>query len=153
MKLLAKFYAPQAGVITIDGLNIQQLDPIQLRQLISFQSQDNHIFEDSIINNLLLNNPLADKDAITKAVSDANVYDEIVALKNGFDTYLSRSLQEKLPSSFIKKLILARTYLKSANLYVLDEPTKNSRRKQYIRFYNQNQRATENGTLYFCNYY
>lgn len=124
IKLIAKFYAPQAGVISVDGQNIQQLDSIQLRQLICFQPQSNHLFVDTILENLLLNNPIADSKAVERAVKSAGIYDYISSLPRGLNTILSEETLNLLPSSIIQKIILARSYLKPSNLYVLDEPTK-----------------------------
>jgi ABC-type bacteriocin/lantibiotic exporter with double-glycine peptidase domain len=68
LKLINGLYRPQTGTITIDGVNIRQLEPIQLRSYIAYLPQIPGFFEGTIKENLLLVNPFASDEDLKEAL-------------------------------------------------------------------------------------
>lgn len=122
LKLLVGMYHPQAGSITIDNLDIRQLDPRELRLSVGYLPQKTELFHGTIAQNLLMAEPTADMEAIRQACQEAGCLAAIENLSEGFDTRLNDTKLKQLPSGFKQKLGLARLYLRKANIILLDEP-------------------------------
>jgi ATP-binding cassette, subfamily C, bacterial LapB len=120
LKLINGLYTPQTGTIRIDGTNIKQLDPIELRRYINYLPQVPNFFEGTIKENLLLVNPLATDAEIMDALKKATALDELATLEDGINTVISAN-NPALPTGFIYTLNLARVFLKESNLLLLDE--------------------------------
>ncbi|MDD9918655.1 MAG: peptidase domain-containing ABC transporter [Rhodospirillaceae bacterium] len=121
-KLTLGFYHPQAGAVTLDGIDIRQLRPITLRQTLAYVPQSNHAFPGSLYENLILSNPTASFDEVKAACRLAGVLHKIEALPYGFDTRFRDGLEAHVPQGFLRQLALARAYLRNAPVVVLDEP-------------------------------
>ena len=122
LKLAAGIHKPQAGAVLIDGVDIRQLDAIDLRQQVGFAPQTAEFFHGTIAQNLLLAMPTATKTDMAEACRTAHLYDEIMALPNQFETRLTDAVLSELPSGFKRKLALARAYIRKAPILLLDEP-------------------------------
>ncbi len=122
LKLIAGLYQPQAGSVTIDGVDVRQIDPIELRQAIGYAPQNVSLFHGSILQNLLLANPTARHDEIVGALARANVLDDVESLPEGLDTRISERLLRRYPNGFQQRLSLARAYLRNASIMLFDEP-------------------------------
>jgi len=122
LKLLLGMYIPQAGSIRIDNTDIRQLDPVELRQMIGYVPQTAEYFYGTIAQNLRLANPAASDEELCGAASMANVLEDIEALPKGFWTRMGDTSAGQLPSSFQQRLNLARCYVKSPRIMLLDEP-------------------------------
>lgn len=120
LKLVNGLYTSQTGTIRIDGTNIKQLDPLELRHYINYLPQVPNFFEGTIKENLLLVNPLATDDEIMKALEKATALDELATLEDGVNTVI-RANNPALPTGFIYTLNLARVFLKESNILLLDE--------------------------------
>jgi ABC-type bacteriocin/lantibiotic exporter with double-glycine peptidase domain len=121
LKLINGLYQPQTGIINIDGINIKQMDPLELRSHIAYLPQSPNFFEGTIKENLLLANPLATDLDIQKVLEETNAIEYLKALKNGIDTMIYAN-NTPLPSGFIYILSLARVLLRtSSNILLLDE--------------------------------
>ncbi|WP_193771185.1 peptidase domain-containing ABC transporter [Candidatus Magnetaquicoccus inordinatus] len=125
IKLLLGLYTPQAGSIQIDDEDIRQLDPIALRQSISYLPQICDIFFGSVAQNLRLVNPVASDEELEEATAKAGLLSEIRAMPNGFDTRLDESRPSSLAAGFKQRLSLARVYLKNSRIALFDEPANN----------------------------
>jgi len=125
LKLAAGLYQAQAGAVLIDGIDIRQLDMGELRNAIAFVPQTCHLFHGTIAQNLRLSNPTATDAALSQAVLDAGLLEEILALPEGMETRLTDQLQRQLPLGFKQRLMLARAYVKDAPIYLMDEPAAN----------------------------
>ncbi|MBF0184331.1 MAG: ATP-binding cassette domain-containing protein [Magnetococcales bacterium] len=125
IKLLLGLYTPQAGSIQIDDEDIRQLDPIALRQAISYLPQNCDIFFGSVAQNLRLVNPVASDEELEEATAKAGLLAEIRAMPNGFDTRLDESRSTSLSAGFKQRLSLARVYLKKSRIALFDEPANN----------------------------
>jgi ABC-type bacteriocin/lantibiotic exporter with double-glycine peptidase domain len=120
LKLINGLYTPQTGTIRIDGVNIKQLDPLELRHYINYLPQTPNFFEGTIKENLLLVNPLATDEQIMKALEKATALDELDTLEKGIYTQINAN-NPGLPTGFIYTLNLARVFLKESNILLLDE--------------------------------
>lgn len=122
IKLLLGFYQPQAGAITLDGIDIRQFDPIQLRQSVSYVPQHNHFFYGSIAQNLRLSNPIASDTDLKEALVLAGLDEEIKKLPKGINTRIDDRSMKQFSSGFLQKLNLARAYCRPSQILILDEP-------------------------------
>ena len=122
LKLVTGLYLPQAGSVRLDNVDIRQLDPQDLRNLISYAPQRCDIFFGTIAQNLRLSHPTASDDELRWAAQMAGVHADIVAMKDGFNTRIADGQGEQLPNGFKQRLSLARAYLKPAPLMLFDEP-------------------------------
>lgn len=121
-KLILGLYRPQAGAVTIDGVDIRQLKPITLRQSLSYVPQSNHVFPGTLYQNLTLADPTASFAQVRKACRQAGILETIEALPNGFETEFKEGLQTQVPQSFLRKIALGRAFLRKAPIMILDEP-------------------------------
>ncbi|MBT5108368.1 MAG: peptidase domain-containing ABC transporter [Rhodospirillaceae bacterium] len=121
-KLALGFYTPQAGAVTLDGVDIRQLKPITLRQTLAYVPQNNHAFPGSLYDNLILSNPIASFEEVKAACRMAGFLHKIEALPFGFDTRFRDGLEAHVPQGFLRQLALARAFLRKAPVVILDEP-------------------------------
>jgi ABC-type bacteriocin/lantibiotic exporter with double-glycine peptidase domain len=119
-KLILGLYRPQAGAIYLDGRDVRQLDPVDLRKRISYVPQIPELFEGTIAENLRFGNPFASDQELWNALEYADAREQVERLSSGLDTALAGS-SELLRSSLIYRLILARAYVRDAPLMLIDE--------------------------------
>ena len=120
LKLINGLYQPQTGTIRIDGVNIKQMDPIELRSYICYLPQVPNFFEGTIKENLLFANPLATDEEIMNAIEKATGLDELENMEKGVDTIIYGH-NPPIPTSYNYVLNLARAMLKKSNIILLDE--------------------------------
>ncbi len=121
-KLAAGLYRSQTGAVLIDGVDIRQIDPIDLRQSIAFVPQLSHFFYGTISQNMRLAVPAATDAQILAATIEARVHDQILTLREDYETRLSEQVLNELPAGFKQKLALARAYVREAPILILDDP-------------------------------
>lgn len=122
LKLITRTYLPQAGTVRLDDIDIRQLTTADLRDRISYMPQHSDIFYGTVTQNLRLVYPAATDDEIIWAARMAGIYDEIMALPEGFRTRISHSSSGQLPTGLRQRIGLARAMLKPAPIVILDEP-------------------------------
>ena len=122
LKLLLGFYYPQAGSITVDGVDIRQFDPIVLRQSIAYVPQQTQFFHGTLAQNLQLCAPEATQEQMIRAVKMAGLLPQIMTLPEGFETRIDEQLMNVYSSGFLQKLNLARAYVRKSNILIMDEP-------------------------------
>lgn len=122
-KLITHMYLPQGGAIFLDGSNIRQLDPIELRHAIAYLPQGSRLFYGTIAQNLKFSNITATEIEMRNACKMAGIYQAIIKLPLGFDTQVNDCSNDLYSATFKQKIALARTYLKASPIMVLDEPT------------------------------
>ena len=122
LKVLLGLYQPQAGGVLIDGHDVRQINPLDLRSSIGYLPQQPELFYGSVAANLRLGDPTASEEQIRVAAHHAGILEEIIAMPNGFDTRLTDQSTQVLAGSFRQSLCLARAYLRNASILLLDEP-------------------------------
>jgi len=120
--LLNRFYDVQQGTICIDGMDIKELTAQSLRKLIGVVTQDSILFNDSVINNLLIGKANATEEEVIKAAKIANAHEFIVTLPFGYQTNIGDQ-GNKLSGGQKQRLSIARAVLKNPPIMVLDEAT------------------------------
>ncbi|MBR1838636.1 MAG: ABC transporter ATP-binding protein [Bacteroidaceae bacterium] len=118
VNLLDKFYQPQHGTIKLDGADLDKWDTTWLREHIGLVLQKNHIFAGTIEENIRYGNPHATREQVEEAARKAYIYDQIVALPQGF---AASALQ--LSGGQQQRIAIARMFLKNPPIIFLDEPT------------------------------
>jgi ATP-binding cassette subfamily B protein len=122
VRLLFRFYDIQSGSITIDGVNIQDVQQHSLRQAIGVVPQDTVLFNESIYHNILYGNPSVDKEAVFAAAKQAHIHQFIERLPDGYETLVGeRGL--KLSGGEKQRVAIARTLLKNPQILIFDEAT------------------------------
>jgi len=126
IKLLLRFYDAQSGEIKLDNINIRNYDLKNLRQAISFVSQDVFLFQGSIRENIaygsLSNKNLNNLEEIKKAAKIAEAHEFISKLPEGYDTLVGERGM-KLSGGQRQRLSIARAVLKNAPVFIFDEAT------------------------------
>ena len=122
LKLLMGLYQPQAGKILIDGHDVRQMSPIELRQSIGYAPQNCQLFFGTVAQNMRLVNPTASDEDLKWAAQQVDFLEDVLALPRGFQTRIGDAQAEQLPTSFKQRLNLARVFLKRPPIFLFDEP-------------------------------
>ncbi|MEA1956617.1 MAG: type I secretion system permease/ATPase [Campylobacterota bacterium] len=122
LKLILGLYKPQSGSVLIDGIDINQIDPITLRDNISYVSQDIILFEGSLKDNISYGSNYIDDESILEAVKVSNLDEYIKSLPQGFDTHIVEG-GKNLSGGQRQSIAIARAFLKNKTMVLLDEPT------------------------------
>ncbi len=121
LKLLAGLYEPQSGFVTIDALDIRQIDKRELRASFGYCPQRVHLFHGTVSQNIRFANPTASDAEVARAAMDAGLMEDILALPDGFETRLTEAELRHVSESFKHQLMLARAYVTEAPVYLFDE--------------------------------
>ena len=122
LKMMLRFYQPLAGTLYLDGLNIQQIDPGELRVAIGYVPQEPSFFFGTVRQNLLLADPAADEPRMRAALKAAGLDDLDARLPDGLDTKILGLGRVGLPQGLQMQLALARAYVKCPAVLLLDNP-------------------------------
>lgn len=120
--LLARFYEVKDGSIKINGIDIRDYKLKSLRSQIGFVQQDVFMFAGTIRENIAYGRPDATEEEIIEAAKEAEIYDDIMNMQNGFDSVIGeRGI--KLSGGQKQRISIARVFLKNPPVLVLDEAT------------------------------
>ncbi|PSB07557.1 hypothetical protein C7B62_19550 [Pleurocapsa sp. CCALA 161] len=122
MKLLPRFYQPQSGRIFIDGYDIAKVELYSLRRQLGVVPQNPLLFNGTIHENIALNSPDADVEAIIEAAKIAAAHDFIMNLAEGYNTPVGER-GAALSGGQRQRIAIARAVLQSPRLLILDEAT------------------------------
>ena len=121
-QLIPRFYDVSSGSIRIDGCDVRKLTQNSLRRSIGIVQQDVFLFADSILENIRYGKPDASMDEIVDAAQRAEIYDDIMAMPDEFDTYVGERGM-LLSGGQKQRISIARIFLKNPPILILDEAT------------------------------
>ena len=122
VNLIPRFYDIKSGSITFDGIDIRDFSVQSLRHNIAMVFQDNFLFSGTIRDNIMMGNPNATEEELSKAIESAHLEEMIADLPEGLDTLLGeRGLT--LSGGQRQRVAIARAMIKNTPIVILDEAT------------------------------
>ena len=121
-QLIPRFYEVSEGAIRIDGEDVRSLTQSSLHRAIGIVHQDVFLFADTVRENIRYGRPDATDEEIVEAAKRAEIYDDIMAMPHGFDTYVGER-GTMLSGGQKQRVSIARIFLKNPPILILDEAT------------------------------
>lgn len=121
-QLIPRFYDVEGGGISIDGQDIRTVTKSSLRNAVGIVQQDVFLFADTIYENIRYGRPDATFQEVETAAKEAEIYDDIMNMPDGFDTYVGER-GTLLSGGQKQRISIARIFLKNPSILILDEAT------------------------------
>ncbi|MBP3452215.1 MAG: ABC transporter ATP-binding protein [Clostridia bacterium] len=120
--LIPRFYDVTGGRILIDGQDVKQVTQRSLRQAIGMVQQEVYLFAGTVLENIVYGKPGASRQEVEEAAKLAGAHEFIMALPNGYDTYVGER-GVRLSGGQKQRISIARVFLKNPPILILDEAT------------------------------
>ncbi|MBC2888881.1 thiol reductant ABC exporter subunit CydC [Gordonibacter massiliensis (ex Traore et al. 2017)] len=124
LKLFMRFWDAEKGVVEVSGCDVRRVDTASLREAEGFMTQETHLFEGTVRDNLVLARPDATDEQLADACAKASLAGFVERLPQGLDTPVGE-LGDALSGGERQRIGLARVFLHDAPFVLLDEPTSN----------------------------
>ena len=121
-QLIPRFYDVTEGAIRIDGNDVREVTQESLRQNVGVVQQEVFLFAASVLENIRYGRPGATEEEVAEAAKLAEIYDDIVAMPEGFNTYVGER-GTLLSGGQKQRISIARIFLKNPPVLILDEAT------------------------------
>ena len=119
-----RFWQRDGGEIEYDGTSIDEVNTAALLQNVTMVSQSTYLFNESVLDNLLIAKPDATRAEVEEACAMAGIHEFILTLPQGYDSRVA-ALGDNLSAGEQQRLGLARAFLRGSKILLLDEPTSN----------------------------
>ena len=120
--LIARFFDPQSGTVSVGGVDVKDIDKNELMDTVSFVFQNSHLIKGSILDNVRMGKPKATDEEVMAALKAAQCMDIIEKFPNGVNTVIG-SQGIYLSGGETQRIVIARAILKNAPVVILDEAT------------------------------
>jgi len=121
-KLIARFYDPSEGTVSLDGVDLRKLHPKDLRRAIVMVTQEAYLFSGNVADNIALGKPDATREEIVKAAKAVGAHEFIEALPNGYETDVNKR-GGRVSAGQRQLLSFARAFIADPVVLILDEAT------------------------------
>ena len=121
-KLIASFWDVNSGSITIGGVDIRKIPLTEYNKNIAYVSQDNYLFDETIMDNIRMGDPNASDEDVMNAAKACGCHDFIMQLEHGYQTVVGGA-GGHLSGGERQRISIARAMLKNAPVIILDEAT------------------------------